>query len=504
MSISETVQTTVQWLRENCPEGALFSDSRAVRADGRSVFFAYNGDSDHADGRRYIASAIQNGAVAVVYESAGFTWNPAWQVPHFGVNGLKEAAGPIASAFYGNPADAMLMIAVTGTNGKTSCTQWMGQTLSRLGRKSAVIGTLGITVFENGDAGETEVTGYTTPDQIQLQRHLAELRGQGVTCVAMEASSIGIDQGRLNGLPIHVVMFTNFTQDHLDYHHDMASYRAAKRRLFDWPGLRHAVLNLDDEMGCQLAGELKGRYALTGYTLEGVDAGIPTLSATGISNRDDGVDFNIGFNGESAAVSPKLVGRFNISNVLGVLGVLLASDVPWQDAVASVGRLVSPPGRMQRMGGKDAPLVVIDFAHTPDAMEKGLETLRQVADARGGNLWCVFGCGGDRDPGKRPQMGAVAELADRIVVTSDNPRSEDPESIIDQIVTGMKRAPRRMVNRAEAIEQVVAEAAVNDVVFLAGKGHETYQEIKGTKYPFLDADHVTQALDKRVGEKGTR
>ncbi len=497
------VQTTVKWLRENCPDGEIFSDSRAIVPEAHNgVFFAYEGDS--ADGRNYIAAAIRNGAVAVVYESAGFAWNPEWQVPHIGVEGLKENAGPIASAFYGGPADAMLVIAVTGTNGKTSCTQWIGQALSRLGRKTAVIGTLGITVFENGVGGEPEVTGYTTPDQVQLQRHLAHLRADGVTCVAMEASSIGIDQGRLNGLPIDIVMFTNFTRDHLDYHHDMASYRAAKRRLFDWQGLKHAVLNLDDAMGRELADELKGKLSLTGYTLENVDAGMPTLVATDIRNRDDGVDFTIHFNGQSASVSPKLVGRFNISNVLGVLGVLLASGVDWQEAIASVDGLLPPPGRMQRMGGKDAPLVVIDFAHTPDAMQKGLETLRQVADARQGKLWCVFGCGGDRDPGKRPQMGTVAEQADRVVVTSDNPRSEEPVEIIRQITAGMKHEPAIVPDRAEAIQQVVADASPNDVVFLAGKGHETYQEIKGKKYPFLDADHVQKALDRRQqGANGT-
>ncbi len=503
--MNKTVQATVEWLRENCPEGEIFSDSRSITADGpQGIFFAYEGDS--ADGRDYIASAIRNGAVAVVYESEGFTWHPEWQVRHLGVAGLKENAGPIASAFYGRPAETMQVIAVTGTNGKTSCTQWIGQSLSRLGRKTAVIGTLGITVFENGVGGKPEETGYTTPDQVQLQRHLAHLRADGVTCVAMEASSIGIDQGRLNGLRIDVVMFTNFTRDHLDYHHDMASYREAKRRLFDWPGLKQAVLNLDDAMGRGLAEELAGKLSLTGYTLENVDAGIPTLSATDIQNRDDGVDFTIHFNGQSMRVSPKLVGRFNISNVLGVLGVLLASGADWQDAVASVNGLQPPPGRMQRMGGKDAPLVVIDFAHTPDAMEKGLETLRQVADARQGKLWCVFGCGGDRDPGKRPQMGTVAEQADKVVVTSDNPRSEDPATIIQQIVAGMEHEPIMIPDRAAAIQQVVTEASVNDVVFLAGKGHETYQEIKGKKYPFLDADHVQRALDSRqaAGRSGIK
>lgn len=491
-----TIQATVKWLRENCPEGEIFSDSRAISPNTRnSVFFAYEGDS--ADGRDYIATAIQNGAAAVVYESAGFTWNPEWHIPHISVEGLKKNAGSIASVFYGEPSDAMLVIAVTGTNGKTSCTQWIGQALSRLGKKTAVIGTLGITVFENGIGSEPKVTGYTTPDQVQLQRHLTHLKADGVTCVALEASSIGIDQGRLNGLSIDIVMFTNFTRDHLDYHHDMANYRATKRRLFDWHGLKHAVLNLDDLMGRELVDELAGKLILTGYTLENIDVGIPTLSATGIQNHDNSIGFTICFNGQSASVNPKLVGRFNVSNVLGVLGVLLAMGVDWSDAIASVNGLQPPPGRMQQMGGKEAPLVVVDFAHTPDAMEKGLEVLRQVADARHGKLWCVFGCGGDRDPGKRPQMGAVAEQADKVVVTSDNPRSEEPMEIIQQIAKGMKREFIMIPDRAQAIQQVVADASINDVVFLAGKGHEAYQEIKGKKKPFLDSDHVQRALDER-------
>lgn len=489
--------SAVQWLKEIRPDGDLFSDSREIGpGTANAVFFAYEGDS--ADGRNYIAKAIENGAVAVVYETDGFSWNAEWDVPHFGVSGLKACAGPIADAYYGSPAGDMLVIAVTGTNGKTSSTQWIGQALSKWGRKTAVIGTLGISVFEGGKGGVPEETGYTTPDQVQLQRSLARLRRQGVECIAMEASSIGIDQGRLNGIPIDIALFTNFTRDHLDYHHDMVAYKAAKRKLFDWRGLKHAVLNLDDPMGVELANELAARMTLTGFTLKDIDSTVPVLKAHDLRNRTHGLEFRVESSFGTAKVKTHLIGRFNASNTLGVLGVLLAAGMPWSDAVQSLGELLPPPGRMQQMGGCNAPLVVIDFAHTPDAMEKGLSALKLVAEDRKGKLWCVFGCGGDRDPGKRPQMGAVSELADNIIVTSDNPRSEDPKEIMKQIVSGMQKEPRMFEDRATAILQAVRQASRNDVIFLAGKGHETYQEIKGVKLPFADADHVALALASRV------
>lgn len=492
------IMQAVHWLRTVCPDGELFSDSREIGPDtGNAVFFAYEGDS--ADGRNYISNAIENGAVAVIYESEGFSWNPEWKIPHFGISGLKAYAGPIADAYYGSPAKSMLVIAVTGTNGKTSSTQWIGQSLSKSGKKTAVIGTLGISVFENGKNGISEETGYTTPDQVQLQRNLARLRKQGVECVAMEASSIGIDQGRLNGIPIDIALFTNFTRDHLDYHHDMAAYKAAKRKLFDWPELKHAVLNLDDPMGIGLANELAGKVALTGFTLESVtDTGFPVLRAYDLRNRIHGVEFRVESPVGTTRVRTRLIGRFNVSNILGVLGVLLAAGMSWNEAVRSLGELSPPPGRMQQMGGGETPLVVIDFAHTPDAMEKGLAALRQVADDRNGKLWCVFGCGGDRDHGKRSQMGAVSERADFVIVTSDNPRSEEPGEIMRQIVSGMRRKPQMFEDRATAILQAVRQASKNDVIFLAGKGHETYQEIKGVKLPFADADHVALALASRV------
>ncbi|MEN3363489.1 MAG: UDP-N-acetylmuramoyl-L-alanyl-D-glutamate--2,6-diaminopimelate ligase [Burkholderiales bacterium] len=497
------------WLHTHAPEARLSSDSRNIAAG--DVFFAYPGDS--ADGRKYIAHAIEKGAQAVVFEGDGFAWDDAWRAPHLAVQDLKKIAGPVANAWYRQPDATMYTVAVTGTNGKTSCTQWLAKCLSRLGEPTAVIGTLGVGLFKRGDHDGFSFTGYTTPDAVLLQRTLVELRDAGATAMAIEASSIGLDQSRLGGTHFDVALFTNFTRDHLDYHGDMDAYEAAKKTLFDWPGLKHAVINLDDDMGLRLVQHLKNTNAslpVIGYTTTGQAAqGIPSLHATEIRGGHGGTVFRITSPFGTAQVKTQMVGLFNVSNVLGILGVLLAKGVTLKAAIEAIESLTAVPGRMQQLGGQDAPLVVIDYAHTPDALEKTLSTLRQVAEERGGKLWCVFGCGGDRDPGKRPQMGGVSELADHIIVTSDNPRSEDPAAIIAQIVRGVspermqKAAPQVLEDRATAILWAVRHAEKKDVVLLAGKGHETYQEIKGKKLPFLDADHAALALAARATMKGT-
>lgn len=494
MSPLPKVAAVTEWLAQVCPAGDLFSDSRELAGAKRgAVFLAYPAGT--ADGRQYIAQAIESGAKAVVYEASGFQWNPDWDVPHQAVAGLRDLAGFIADAYYGHPSASLFVVAVTGTNGKTSCSQWVGSALSRLGKKTAVIGTLGVTLFEGGEAKAAGVTGYTTPEQVQLQRRLAALVKEGVSCLAIEASSIGIEEGRLNGLAVDVALYTNLSRDHLDYHKDMAAYRAAKRKLFDWPGLKHAVINLDDACGREWAGELQGRLPVLGYAIgpEEMD-GVPVLQALEVQSRLGGTGFvAAGDNGRSR-VQTRLVGRFNVSNVLGVLGVLLVYGAEWKTAVSILAELLPPPGRMQAMGGQHAPLVVIDYAHTPDALEKGLDALRSVAQDRKGALWCVFGCGGDRDRGKRAEMGRMAEKADHVIVTSDNPRSEAPLEIIREIVSGMTRMPQVIEDRASAILQAVKQASASDVIFLAGKGHETYQEIGGVRHPFVDADHAALAL----------
>ncbi|HWW04138.1 UDP-N-acetylmuramoyl-L-alanyl-D-glutamate--2,6-diaminopimelate ligase [Collimonas sp.] len=502
----QQMQDIQQWLSGVAPAGAeLVSDSRKVKAG--DVFFAYPGDA--ADGRAYIEQALENGASAVLYESHRFTWDGSWSGAHRAVSGLKQLSGQIAHTYYGQADHGMLVVAVTGTNGKTSCTQWLGHALSHLGQTTGVIGTLGTGIYSHGQRGAFEETGNTTPDALLLQQALSSMRQQGVSALAIEASSIGLEQGRMNGTHVDIALFTNFTRDHLDYHGDEQHYEAAKRILFDWPGLQQAVINLDDAMGLRLVKHLQQKSAaipLIGYTCEALAAppGVAVLRASAIRTNAGGTAFHVDSPFGSAQVKTHLVGQFNVSNALGILGVLLAKGVAWVAALHAIELLVAVPGRMQQFGGHDAPLIVIDYAHTPDALEKTLNTLRQVAQQRHGGLWCVFGCGGDRDPGKRPQMGAVAELADHVIVTSDNPRSEEPGAIIAQILAGMKapQAAQALEDRAAAILWAVRHAGKADVVLLAGKGHETYQEIKGKKLPFLDADHTALALAARATMKG--
>ncbi len=384
---------------------------------------------------------------------------------------------------------ALFMIGVTGTNGKTSVTQWIAQTMTALGRKCAVIGTLG-----NGFPGALVPGPNTTPGAAVLKTLLPELAAQGAQACAMEVSSIGLHQERVADLRFDVAVFTNFTRDHLDYHGTMASYAAEKRKLFEMPGLRTAVLNLDDPFGAELDETLAGRMRVIGYTLEGKVSRGDTLAARDLSIDGVGIAFTL----NGVRCSAPLIGRFNAANLLAVIGSLLAGGAALETIAAALPRLTPPPGRMQVVGGDQLPLIVVDYAHTPDALEKALATLRETAEARGGKLVCVFGCGGDRDPGKRPLMGAVAEqLADRVLLTSDNPRGESPGAIIDAIATGMRAPPAVEPDRALAIRRAVLEAAVNDVVLLAGKGHEPYQEIAGVRQPFADLDQARQALERR-------
>jgi UDP-N-acetylmuramoyl-L-alanyl-D-glutamate--2,6-diaminopimelate ligase len=504
-------------IRKLAPGAQLASDSRRVTPG--DVFFAYPGDA--GDGRNFIASAVEQGAALVVLDPAGFTWDPEWAVPYLTVEKLKQHAGVIAHAFYGQPDSAMFTVGVTGTNGKTSSAVWLGQALSRGGETAAVIGTLGVGLFKARGEVEYNVTGYTTPDAVLLARELDSARNEGATALAIEVSSIGLVQGRTAGMHFDVALFTNLTRDHLDFHGDMKAYEAAKTMLFDWPGLKTAVINLDDAMGGRLVTYLKtkaatsadqaltGEYPIIGYTLHDVATqpdidGVLMLRASQFrSSRSAGTEFHLECALGAALVKTHLVGHFNISNALGVMGALLAKGLGLRTAIEAVEALQPAPGRMQQVGGQDAPMVVIDYAHTPDALEKTLAALRPVAIDRGGQLWCVFGCGGDRDPGKRPQMGKIAQMADHVVVTSDNPRSEDPHCIIEQIVAGMDQNHPASVlqtqdDRAAAILSAIKHAAKADVILLAGKGHEPYQEIKGKKLPFSDVDHAQLALSARL------
>lgn len=495
------------WMRQHASYAQLSADSRQIAAG--DVFFAYPGDA--ADGRLFIDDAIERGAAAIVYESAQFTIDAAVTIPALAITNLKQCAGAIANAWYQHPDSDMAVLAVTGTNGKTSCSQWLAAAWSRLATPCAVVGTLGTGIVRDGVAESLAQSGYTTPDAVMLQHRLRALRDGGAQALAIEASSIGLDQGRLHGLHIDTALWTNLSRDHLDYHGDMDNYRAAKMQLFDWPGLRHAVINVDDASGLALLTQLQQTatgVALTGFTCTGVAlSGVNVLAASDIRSTASGTSFQLGCGSESVAVKTKLVGDFNVSNLLGVIGVLLAHDFTLASIIAVIETLTPVSGRMQQFGGDNAPLVVIDYAHTPDALEKTLATLRRVAQQRIGKLWCVFGCGGDRDAGKRPAMGTAAMAADHIILTSDNPRSEIPTDIIAQIQSGMASAsslaaPKVIEDRAAAILWAVRHAERPDVILLAGKGHETTQEVRGKKLRFLDADHAALALATRATSKG--
>ena len=504
---------TVQWIAAAAPQGALASDSRRVQPGG--VFFAYPGDA--GDGRGFIESAIAAGAAAIVYDPRDFAWNEALSVPHLAVTQLKARAGAIAHAVHGMPDAAMFSVGVTGTNGKTSIAVWLGQALARLGETTAVIGTLGVGLFKGGAKAEPsfDVTGYTTPDAVLLAEKLKGVRAAGATALAIEVSSIGLVQGRTLGMHFDVAVFTNLTRDHLDFHGDMASYEAAKVKLFEWPGLKTAVINLDDAAGLRLLAHLRAMHPqvlVTGYTLQDAAMladidGVALLRASQFRSKNAGTEFHLETPTGGATVKTALVGHFNISNALAVLGTLLAKGIVLRAAVDALEALTPAPGRMQQVGeaagGQDRPMVVVDYAHTPDALEKTLSALKQVAGERGGQLWCVFGCGGDRDPGKRPQMGAIAQIAEHVLVTSDNPRSEEPNAIIADIVAGMDltregTSMQAIEDRAAAILLAIKQAGKADVILLAGKGHEPYQEIKGRKMAFSDLDHASLALAARV------
>jgi UDP-N-acetylmuramoyl-L-alanyl-D-glutamate--2,6-diaminopimelate ligase len=473
------------------PLADLTADSRAVKLG--SIFVAYPGTVQ--DGRQFIPEALARGAAAVIWERTGFTWDERWQVPNLGVENLRARVSEIAGHVYGNPSESLWMAGVTGTNGKTSVSQWIAAASDALGRRSAVIGTLG-----NGLVGERNEGRNTTPDPIVLQRLLAEYLRRGARNVAMEVSSHGLDQERVAGVRYDVAVFTNLTRDHLDYHGTMEAYAEAKYRLFSARGLTHAVVNVDDPWGAKFARRLEG----SGLDVITFGSAAPAnLVATGVKLTEAGVRFRVEGDHGSAAVSAGVLGAFNVSNLLAVLGALLAQGIALDDAVRAVGTLQPVPGRLERVGGASLPLVVIDYAHTPDALDKALTALRDLvprapgdAQARSPRLVCVFGCGGDRDPGKRPLMGAVAaRLADHIVVTSDNPRSEDPHAIIEHILSGIPQGRAEAIeDRQVAIFSAVHHARAGDVVLLAGKGHETYQEIAGTRHPFNDREVAGAAL----------
>jgi UDP-N-acetylmuramyl-tripeptide synthetase len=514
--------TAVAWLRDSGAQ-ALTTDSRQVAnlssATG-TAFIAWPGAA--VDGRQFVPQALQSGAVAALVEHNGWlgeTTGHTAQVGHVAhiahvaaYPNLKTASGQIASLFYNEPSTQMSVVAFTGTNGKTSSSWWLAQAMD-----GAVVGTLGI-----GKIGSIVSTGLTTPDPIVLQDRLKSLLDKGCKVIALEASSIGIAEDRLNGTHIHTAVFTNFTQDHLDYHGSMEVYWQAKVALFDWPHLKAAVINIDDPQGMVLRDRLSGK-ALDVWTVAIEKSA--RLIAQNIQTTAMGLQFDVIEEGQSHPLQTCLVGHYNVSNLLGVIAAMRSLGLPLAACIAACQHITPVPGRLEvvttahsepRQAQDETqgvhnvpnahtssplqplkPLIVVDYAHTPDALEKVLHAMREIATIRSGKLWCVFGCGGDRDAAKRPLMGATARaFADYVVITSDNPRSEVPATIVSHILLGLEEdtSVQVQIDRARAISETLVQAAARDVIVIAGKGHEDYQEVAGIKQPFSDQAHARAAL----------
>ena len=538
------VDAALAWLRARGPR-RLATDSRKVEPG--DAFIAWPGYA--FDARQFARDALAAGALACLVEARGAEPFAFADERIAALPGLKAAAGELASRWFAEPTHALDVIAITGTNGKTSSAWWTAQALALLGRRAGLIGTLGAGEMPaDGALASLEAIGLTTPDPVRLQSIFRRFADAGHAACVIEASSIGIVEERLAGTRVAVAVFTNFTRDHLDYHGTMDAYWQAKERLFDWPGLRAAVLNIDDERGAALAARPSSLDVWTFSMLQAA-----RLSASDIGYRDGGLAFEVHEAGRTVAVRSALIGEFNVSNLLAVIGSLRALGVTLEDAASIVPRLGAVPGRMQRVdvsppvaedldrppegvepglgvsaaapsrpasawtartpadsdGGRpgararlvpDQPQVVVDYAHTPDALEKALLALQPFAQARGGVLWCVFGCGGERDATKRPMMGAIAErLAQHVVATSDNPRGESACFILSQILAGVVGHDDVDVieDRAEAIAHAIAGAGARDVILIAGKGHEAYQEIAGVRRPFSDVAQAQAALAQR-------
>lgn len=552
--ISPVARQAADWLKQQLPVRArLSSDSRGIEAG--DVFVAYPGET--SDGRAYIERAVSAGAAAVVLEEAGAeAFEGALRrvaAPLLKVEGLRRRAGEMAAAYLDEPSATMTVVAVTGTNGKTSCTQWIAQGYndraravndrtravderargdSPMAAKAAVIGTLGAGV-------PGELAGQpllTTPDALSLQQQFAAFAGQGIELIAVEASSIGLQQGRLNGTRIGVAVLTNLTRDHLDYHVTMQAYAAAKAKLFAWPTLQAMVVNLEDPASAEMLNAADPELRRIGYLINDEPSGSTDrltnagersascselLTATPLDVRGRIVlshfrssveaayaaDDRVGGSAGSIDLQLSLIGRFNLNNALAVAGVWTALGWSLTEVAAQLEGLRPVPGRLQVVGeaaDPALPLAVVDYAHTPDALTSALQALRPLADSRGGRLWCVFGAGGNRDAGKRPPMAAAAEKhADVLVLTSDNPRNEAPEAIIAQLRGGLSRAPHLVeVDRGRAIAAALQAAAPPDVVLIAGKGHEAYQEIGGERLAFSDIEQARLAVQRRAPRAG--
>lgn len=470
----------------DCAITGVSIDSRKV--EHGDLFIAYPGFA--VDGRKYIQDAIKKGARAILLEGEGEAVACNENVTLITLPQVRAKVGLIAAKFYGYPARQLTVIGVTGTSGKTSCAHFIASALTSLGKKCGFIGTIGA-----GFIGELQPLLNTSPDPITLQKCLFDFLQNGAEAVAMEVSSIGLVQDRMQGIEFTIAIFTNLSRDHLDYHVDMESYGAAKKILFHWPKLKHAVINLDDQFGKKLLAELPKKLPCIAYSLENQEqTKYPIITASQIKLGLHGIKALVNSPWGSGNLKSELLGRFNVSNLLVVLSVLGILEIPFELALQTIGKLKTVAGRVQTLGGGKKPLVVIDYAHKPDALEQVLITLREHCS---GKLWCVFGCGGDRDRGKRPIMGQIAErYSDHVIITNDNPRTENPEEIIKEILQGLlcPWAAEVEFDRRAAIAHAINCASANDIILIAGKGHEDYQIIGKEKTHFSDYEEAERQL----------
>ncbi|GHA05836.1 UDP-N-acetylmuramoyl-L-alanyl-D-glutamate--2,6-diaminopimelate ligase [Arenicella chitinivorans] len=455
---------------------SLSIDSRLVESGG--LFFAYPGHS--SDGRQYLLQAQQAGAAAIIYEADGFALPPEIVVPAIGVHDLQGKVGLLASAFYGQPSADIQVFGVTGTNGKTTCCYLLTQAFSALGLQAAMIGTIGV-----GQLSGLSSASHTTPDPVSLHRLLAEFRDAGITQVCMEVSSHALDQGRVAGTQFYCVLFSNLSHDHLDYHGNMVAYGDAKRRLFTEFTSELAVINVADEFGRRLCDEASAEFVV-GFGQGG------DVYADDVALSAEGLQFVIEGNGVDFEVVTPLIGSINVPNLEMLVACLLSLSTPLDGIQRILAELKPAPGRMELFSANGKPRVVVDYAHTPDALDKALRSITPHCE---GALWCVFGCGGDRDRAKRPVMGKAAEAyASHVVITNDNPRSEDPQRIANEIALGVEGAHTVILDRADAIEYAVTHADESDWVLVAGKGHESTQTIGQHVLGFSDREFVATLM----------
>ncbi len=489
---SMTIATLLRGFAE-APEIAISgiaSDTRDVREG--TLFLACRGERSH--GLDYAAQAIEAGAAAVAYDASTARAVPAIGAPLIPVDGLRSRLGEIANRFFDHPSESVRVLAVTGTNGKTTVAWLLAQCLQRLGRTCGYAGTLGYGVDElSGDAG------MTTPDVVELHRRIAMFRDAGASCAAVEVSSHALAQDRIDGVAIDTALFTNLTRDHLDYHGDMQAYGEAKASLFLAADPARQIVNVDSDFGRELADRCREDVIRVSMNPARVDVQSPYVVLRVIAPTMDGFDVSIASTWGDGRCRLPLHGEFNVANAALVLAFLLSDGVPLDAASAALAAATAPPGRLQRLEAGTGPRVFVDYAHTPAAVESALGALRPHCE---GKLWCVFGCGGERDAGKRPLMASVVErLADRVVVTNDNPRSENPGQIIEAILGGLAAPESATVieDRAAAIAWTIDNASRGDVVLLAGKGHENYQLIGDERRDFSDYGVAAASLAARKG-----